>query len=295
MSPSQNCAPRPRRAARSKTMSVSGRASPGGGTTAWRNWTSDCASGLISKPILSASRSKQEATGSTTSASSAVGVMNRSAVGVELQRRERLAPWPPSACASSMLEPKPIRPRIGYGLLLQNGAIEIAGGDVAGLRRPERALAEAQRRRHALRRGQVLAGDRPRREAPETARCRRRVEAAGQRVEQRHGARRLRGVGVLLVAAPGVVGNRARVPDQPRGLLDLSAWDPADRLDLLRADSAGTAARRVRRPDGRPRRRRAWRRGIRPRARDLRSCRRMASADQVRCPRRRCGCPRHPA
>ena len=60
-------------------MSVSDRASPGGGTTAWRSWTSDCASWLISKPILSASRSKHDATGSTTSASSAVGVMNRSA------------------------------------------------------------------------------------------------------------------------------------------------------------------------------------------------------------------------
>ncbi len=49
------------------------------------------------------------------------------------------------------------------------------------------------------------------------------VEAAGQRVEQRHGARRLRDVGVLLVAAPGVVGDRAGVPDQARGLLDLGA------------------------------------------------------------------------
>ena len=60
-------------------MSVSGRASPGGGTTAGRSCTSDCASGLISKPIFSASRSKDEATGSTMSASSAVGFMNRSA------------------------------------------------------------------------------------------------------------------------------------------------------------------------------------------------------------------------
>ena len=60
-------------------MSVSGRASPGGGTTAGRSWISDCASSLISKPIFSASRSKAEATGNTTSASSAVGVMNRSA------------------------------------------------------------------------------------------------------------------------------------------------------------------------------------------------------------------------
>ena len=39
----------------------------------------DCASVLISKPIFSPSRSKAEATGSTTSANSAVGFMKRSA------------------------------------------------------------------------------------------------------------------------------------------------------------------------------------------------------------------------
>ena len=60
-------------------MSVSDRAAPGGGTMGWRNCTSDWASALISKPKRSASRSKQEATGSTMSASSAVGFMNRSA------------------------------------------------------------------------------------------------------------------------------------------------------------------------------------------------------------------------
>ena len=59
--------------------SVSERASPGGGTTAWRNCTSDWASALISKPIFNASRSKQDAIGSTMSASAAVGVMKRSA------------------------------------------------------------------------------------------------------------------------------------------------------------------------------------------------------------------------
>jgi hypothetical protein len=60
-------------------MSVSGRASPGGGTTGPRSCTRDWASALTSKPKRSASRSKQEATGSTMSASSAVGFMNRSA------------------------------------------------------------------------------------------------------------------------------------------------------------------------------------------------------------------------
>src|SRR6516164_1492290 len=47
--------------------------------TAGRSWTSDCASSLISKPIFSPSRSKAEATGSTMSAISAVGFINRSA------------------------------------------------------------------------------------------------------------------------------------------------------------------------------------------------------------------------
>jgi hypothetical protein len=51
----------------------------GGGATAGRSWTSDYASSLISKPIFSPSRSKAEATGSTMSAISAVGFMNKSA------------------------------------------------------------------------------------------------------------------------------------------------------------------------------------------------------------------------
>ena len=60
-------------------MSVSDRASPRGSTTFRRNCTSDCAAGLTSKPILRPSRSNGVATGSTMSASSAVGFMNRSA------------------------------------------------------------------------------------------------------------------------------------------------------------------------------------------------------------------------
>ena len=36
---------------------------------------------------------------------------------------------------------------------------------------------------------------------------------------------------MLLVAAPRVIGHWARVPDQPRRLFDLRAWNPADRLD----------------------------------------------------------------
>ena len=118
-------------------------------------------------------------------------------------------------------------------LPLQNGAIEFAGGDVAGLCRSERTFAEAQRRRFALRRGEVLAGDRPGGRNRKQHVAAGSVEAAGQSVEQRHGACGLRRVGVLLVAAPGVVGNRAGFPDQARGLFDLSSWDPADRLDLL--------------------------------------------------------------
>ena len=53
--------------------------SPKGFTTGGRNWTKDCASGLTSNPIFSASRSNGDATGKMTSANSAVGFMNMSA------------------------------------------------------------------------------------------------------------------------------------------------------------------------------------------------------------------------
>src|SRR5438874_1654472 len=41
-------------------------------------------------------------------------------------------------------------------------------------------------------------------------------------------------VGMVLMAAVGIIGYWTRVPDQPRGFLDLGARNPADRFDGLR-------------------------------------------------------------
>ena len=195
--------------ARSKMMSVSGRAAPGGSTTAGRSCTSDWASALISKPILSASRSKQEATGSTMSAISGCRVHEQIGVDVEVQRGER--PPPPR--------------RVGK-------REQQVGAEARPARAPGRVCPPAPRGRNPARRRCSTSparadGPRARRPAPCAAPAGksspvtaalgtagnstlppRRSKDSGQRVEQRHGARGLRGVGVVLVPAPGVVGDR---------------------------------------------------------------------------------------
>jgi len=102
----QNAAPRPSRVARSNTICRSERASPRGATSGCRSWTSDCASWLISKPIFSASDSNGVVTGSTMSASSAVGVMNRSAGTKKSRPRRASRPRTLSAWAITMFPPK---------------------------------------------------------------------------------------------------------------------------------------------------------------------------------------------
>ena len=73
-------------------MSVSGRASPGGGTTAGRNWTSDCASGAdleadLQRLALEGRGDRQHHVGQLGG-----GVHEQVGVGVEIERRQRLAP-----------------------------------------------------------------------------------------------------------------------------------------------------------------------------------------------------------
>ena len=80
MSPFQKCSPRPRRRGEVEDdlgirAGLAARRDDRPGATG----PAIAPPALISKPIFSASRSKAEATGSTTSASSAVGFMNRSA------------------------------------------------------------------------------------------------------------------------------------------------------------------------------------------------------------------------
>ena len=174
MSPFQNCSPSPSRAARSKMMSVSGRASPGGGTTAGRNWISDCASGAdleadLQPLALEGRGDRQHDIGQfggrvheqigmgvevqlprAPRARAAVG-MGQQHVGAEADQRRA----PGRACP-------PGSPGRGRGVVTLPPA-----------RRPERALGEAEGRRHRAGRRQILAGDRRGRRRRRTARCRR--------------------------------------------------------------------------------------------------------------------------
>ncbi len=85
-----------------------------------------------------------------------------------------------------------------------------------------------------LRRDELLAVDVGGGHGREEHVAARRVEAAGERVEQREGAGELGDVGVLLDPAPGEVGDGPRLPEQAGRLLDLFAWNPGDRLDRFR-------------------------------------------------------------
>jgi hypothetical protein len=81
-------------------------ASPRGATCGCRSWTSNCASWLISKPIFRASDSNGVVTGSTMSAISAVGVMNRSAWTKKSRPRRASRPRTLSAWAITIFSPK---------------------------------------------------------------------------------------------------------------------------------------------------------------------------------------------
>jgi len=57
------------------------------------------------------------------------------------------------------------------------------------------------------------------------------IEASGEGIEQRDGTGDLAGARLLLDTAPRIVGDRARLPQEPGGALDVLALDPGDRLD----------------------------------------------------------------
>ena len=119
-------------------------------------------------------------------------------------------------------------------LAVQHRLVELTSANLIPARQAQRTLRHAERRRHALRGRQVVAHDRTGRHGGEQLVAAVRVETAGQGIEQGHGACRLCRIGMLLVPAPGVVGDRARVPDQPGGRFELVARNPARRLDGLR-------------------------------------------------------------
>jgi len=98
---------------------------------------------------------------------------------------------------------------------------------------PERPVGQAERPGALLRRQQLLAGDVHGGHGRKHDVAALGVEAAGQGVDERDGPEDLGGIALLFDAAPGVIRDGPRFPEQPCGLLDLVAPDPADRRDRL--------------------------------------------------------------
>ena len=235
MSPSQNVRRRPRRQARSKTMSVSERASPGGGTTGWPQLDqrlrlrADLEADL-QRLALEGGGDRQHHVGQLGG-----GVHEQVGVGVEVERGQRLAPVPD----------------VGMGQ-------QHVGAEADQRRAPGRAAAPEWRGRD---RGRDVSPSAPARAAARPGPapgpcCRadgrsspvigaadgtanstlppRRVEAAGERVEQRRWRARS---GWRWRAARGRSrrsrrpGARARSAARPPR--SVGARNPADRLDRL--------------------------------------------------------------
>jgi hypothetical protein len=140
---------------------------------------------------------------------------------------------------------------------IDDGAMEIGGEypavatDSEGpLRQPQRLVELALRQQGE--RAQVIA-----RRARRAHVAAGRVEAAGERVEQRDGAHRLGGVGVLLEPGPVEIGHRAPLPQQPRRLHDLLSRHAGDARHALRrilaAECRIALERRPARDDAAPR------------------------------------------
>ena len=124
------------------------------------------------------------------------------------------------------------------GPAFEDRAVEVVAGDPALLLGPEGPAGGAHRLRHLRGRDQLPAPDVGGRDGVEQDIAARRVEAAGQRIEQRDRARGLAGIGVLADAGPAVAGDRAGLGDQARGFAQRLGRHPGDRLDPLGRECA---------------------------------------------------------
>ena len=137
-----------------------------------RSCTSDCASALTSKPILSASLSKGAGDRQHDVGQLGGRVHEQVGVDIEVERRQRLAPAPAVGVGEEQIGAEADQAAHRVGLLLQNGAVELVRGDELPAGRAERPLAQAERSGALLRRQQLLAGDVRRPARPGRARCR---------------------------------------------------------------------------------------------------------------------------
>ena len=141
-------------------MSVSDRAAPGGGSDRLAELHQRL--GLGADLEAEAQRLPLEAGGDRQHDVGELGcrVHEQVGVNVEIQRRERAPPAQRVGKCEQQVRAEPHEPAHGVGFALQHRAVEILRGDIVPLCRPERTFLHPNRRRHAPRRRQVLAGDR---------------------------------------------------------------------------------------------------------------------------------------
>jgi hypothetical protein len=148
-------------------------------------------------------------------------------VDKEVQRRQRFPPLQRVREGEQEVRSETYQRAHRIGVTLQHRAVEVVRGDAVPLGWPERAGFDANGRRHPPRRRQVLSRQHRVRDGRQQDVAAALIKRTSEGVEQRHGARGLGGVGMMLVPAPGVVGDGPRVPDQPRCRLHLFGGEPA--------------------------------------------------------------------
>ena len=215
-SPPKKRSPSPSRLASSHVIQMSERDSPRGATAARRSWMCRSPACVGPKPTRKPSRSHAVDTGRHH-----VGQRRRrreEEIGVdeEVQLRQRRARHARVRLREQQVGAESHHPPHGVRRTVQDGAIQVDAGRPAQARRAQRPLGEAQRLR-ALglgeqRKRREVIGGRPRGPDITTGR----VPATGQRVEQRHRAHGLAGVGVLLEPGPVEVRHRTALPEQAR-------------------------------------------------------------------------------
>ena len=232
-SPPQNRSPSPRRRASSQTIQMSERASPRGATTAGPEL--DVLLAVLRRPEAHAQALALPRGGHRQHHVRQRRGGRQEEIGVdqEVEAGERGARGGRAGRGEQQVGAEADHAAHRVGRAVEHGAIGVGRGGPALARGPERPPGQAERLRALALREQRERGQVVDRRAARPHVAARRVEAAGERVEQRERAHGLARVGVLLEPGPVEVGDRAALPEQPRGLDDLGGRDAGDGLHPL--------------------------------------------------------------
>ena len=171
-------------------------------------------------------------------------------MGVEIERGQRSASANRIAVSEQQVCTEPDESADGIGLAFQNSPVEVPRGNMVPARRSERTFGNPDCGSKPLCCRQVLSGDRRGRHRREQHVAARRIETAGQCIEHGHCPRRLRGVGVMLVPAPGIVGDRAGRARSCGQLPPIGRQESSTSPRSFPANICCRALRSGRRPDG---------------------------------------------